>query len=241
MLTNTTVLVTGAGSGIGLATARALASEGVSVIACDLAFTEDSAGPLISTVEVDVTAQKELWAALGPVADRLPPLTGAVCAAGIQYRHSSIDLDEKAWRRVLSVHLDGSMFTSQFAASRMSAGGSIVLFSSVAEQFGHPERAPYSAAKAGISALGRSLAVEWAREGIRVNSVELGYVDTPMISAARERGELPEGVEERHALGRIAHVREVVEPVLFLLGPGSSFITGATLAVDGGFSIYKGW
>ena len=114
------------------------------------------------------------------------------------------------------------------------------LSSSVAEFFGWPERVAYAVAKAGISALSRSLAVEWAPRSIRVNAIAPGYVETPMIVAARDRGELPDDPARQHALGRMAGPEEIARPVRFLLSDDASFVTGETLVADGGYRIFRG-
>lgn len=239
-MTQSTIIVTGAASGIGLATAQSLADDGASVIACDLQFDGPPAGANIHRHELDVTDQDAVHSLLASACDGLPPLAGAVCAAGIQHRHPTKDLAAADWHRVLSVHLDGALFVSQAAASLMTSGGSIVLFSSVAEFFGWSERAAYASAKAAVSALARTLAVEWADANIRVNSLGLGYVETPMILKARQRGQLPNDPAALHALGRMADVSDVTEPIRFLLSDASRFITGTTMAVDGGYRIFKG-
>jgi 3-oxoacyl-[acyl-carrier protein] reductase len=163
-----------------------------------------------------------------------------VYTAGIQRREASERLSLANWRAMLAVHLDGSFLAAQATKRRMNDGGAMVFFSSVAEFFGWPERTPYAVSKAGVSAMARSLAAEWANDAIRVNVVAPGYVDTPMISEARARGDLPVDPVTQHALGRLAAADEIARPVLFLLGEDSSFITGETLMVDGGFRIYRG-
>jgi len=156
---------------------------------------------------------------------------------------TTVDLDQADWHSVLGVHLDGTLWAAQAAARSMIAhgrGGAIVNFCSVAMDFGWPRRLPYSVAKAGVAALTRTLAVEWAKDRIRVNAVSPGYVDTPMIHDAASVGLLDVDVKARdHALGRLAQPDEIAEVVEFLLSDRSSFVTGEVVRVDGGFSAMK--
>lgn len=238
-----TVAVIGAASGIGRGVTQLLLERDpkVTVVGLDLVApgsptTSDS----YLGVAVDVTDPMSVENAFTEIASSAPPLTGLVCAAGILHREPSEQLPPEQWHRMLGVHLDGTFFACQQARHQMKAGASIVTFSSVAESFGWPQRAAYAAAKAGVSALTRSLAIEWAEAGIRVNCVAPGYVDTPLISAARERGDLHTDPADLHGMGRLARVEEIAAPVRFLLGDDASFITGETLFVDGGYRIFKG-
>lgn len=182
---------------------------------------------------VDAFDAARQWAGRG--------VTQLICCAGIQRRIPSIELDPTNWRAVLDVHLDGTLWPCQAAAKHMEeeGGGAIVTFSSVAQQFAWPGRLPYAVAKSGISALTRTLAVEWAPLGIRVNAVAPGYVDTPMIAAAIASGQLTQDVRALHALNRLAKADEIAKAALFLLSEDASFITGEVLFVDGGFSVRK--
>ena len=114
--------------------------------------------------------------------------------------------------------------------------GSIVNIASVAWDRGSPGRAPYTVSKAGVVGLTKVAAVEWSARGVRVNAVAPGYVDTPMLRAAFEKGVIDEGdVLGRIPVGRVAEAREIAEVVAFLGSPASSYVSGQTIAVDGGF------
>jgi 3-oxoacyl-[acyl-carrier protein] reductase len=161
-------MITGAGSGIGAAVATLLADGGdLDVIGIDVRWPADKPA-LTLALTADVRSPDAVQAAFADLDARdLAPLRYLVCAAGIHHRVPTLELTHEQWRTMLAVHLDGSLLCCQQAAPRMVGGGSIVLFSSVAEFFGWPERIDYAVAKAGISAMARSLAAEWAPRGIR--------------------------------------------------------------------------
>ena len=242
-------VITGGASGIGAQAAQLLMErdELAKVVVLDLSLDRaqefGAAYPdrvLLRALDItDRQAVVEAFDAARQWAGR--GVTQLICCAGIQRRIPSIELDPTNWRAVLDVHLDGTLWPCQAAAKHMEdeGGGAIVTFSSVAQQFAWPGRLPYAVAKSGISALTRTLAVEWAPLGIRVNAVAPGYVDTPMIAAAIASGQLTQDVRALHALNRLANADEIAKAALFLLSEDASFITGEVLFVDGGFSVRK--
>lgn len=240
-------IVTGGASGIG----RAVVSELIDQPGAVVTAVDNSAGrlrvlaqecPGVVAALCDVTDQAAMSRTVRACAER-GRLAGLVNAAGNSATKPSLELTRDDLHEVFAVHLEAALFTSQAVAREMQAhgcGGSIVNFSSVAEQFGWPRRLPYAISKAAISAMTRTLAVEWAGDGIRVNAVAPGYVSTPMIVALEASHAFdPKERIEMHALRRFAEPREIANVVTFLLSERSSFMTGETVKVDGGFSIKR--
>jgi 3(or 17)beta-hydroxysteroid dehydrogenase len=241
-------MVTGAASGIGLETARQLASEGAWVAIGDINEVDGKAaaealGPSGMFVQLDVTSEPAWVAALSEVATQFGGLNVLVNAAGISPGDTIEDASLDHWHKVHAICLDGVFLGCKHGVPLIhrSGGGAIVNISSVAGLIGVPGLASYSSAKAGVRNLTKTVALHCTRNGyqIRCNSIHPGPIDTPILKQVHG-GQ----IEERHIRGRersipmhrIGRPEEVAKPILFLASDDASFITGTELVVDGGFT-----
>ena len=227
-------VVTGAAQGLGAAIADALEAEGARVARTDLSQSGVA-------YELDVTDRGSVDRALAEIAERLGEPTILVSNAGINRIGPSETLPEERWQEVVDINLTGAFRCAQAAGVRMLAAGrgSIVSVASISAFVGIPGRAAYCATKAGVVALTRVLAVEWAARGVRVNAVAPGYVGTPMVEQALEAGLLAaDELADRTPVGRVASPAEIADTVVFLASPAARYVTGQTLVVDGGYLAY---
>lgn len=239
-------VVTGGASGIGRAIALALADAGsaVAVIDLDLAGAQNVAGEITQNggqaraIHCDTADPEALTAVAGQVERDLGPVSVLINNAGIIRPGPLAEIDAAAWDRVLAVNLSGYFHCSRAFRPMMVArgGGSIVHVSSIAAEHPTPAAGAYSPAKAAVRMLSRQIAIEWGAEGIRSNVVSPGMIVTPLSSAMYERPGITEARASVIPLGRIGTPQDVAEAVLFLASTRSAYVTGADIAVDGGFA-----
>ncbi len=254
-LTGKVAVVTGAGSGIGRACALALAAAGAAVVGHDLDRTGldettaavEAGGSSMAGMVGDVRERDAVAALVQKALSEFGGLDVMVANAAISTYVSFEEMSEDALDVVLDTNLRGALLCAQesIRPMRERGGGSIVFVSSVQAFVTLPGCVPYAATKAGLVAAARALAPEVGRDGIRVNAVAPGTIDTPMLHrdiAGMNRTEAESflhRVEEANALGRIGTPAEVADVITFLASEASRYITGTTVVVDGGYLTVK--
>jgi 3-oxoacyl-[acyl-carrier protein] reductase len=233
--------VTGAARGIGLAIARNLIDDGWSVAGCDiledpLRERAEELGESFRPFVLDVTDGDRVADVTREMEDSMGPVTGLVNNAGITRDTLMMRMGREDWDSVISVNLTGAFLMSKALSRGMMRArkGSIVNISSVVALLGGAGQVNYSASKAGLLGLTRSLCRELGARGIRVNAIAPGFIETEMTADLPE--EVREGYSERIPLGRMGTPEDVAEAVRFLLSDDSQYISGVVLPVDGGLT-----
>ncbi len=242
-----TVLITGAGIGIGAAVARAFARTGYRAIVTDI--LEEEGRSVVADIEsdggeaeyhhLDVMSTEEADSVVSSVQDRYGPLDTVVANAGIAHRVPLAELTDEKWDHTHEIDLKGVMRVCRAAAPAMrqaGRGNMIALSSIMGVAYGWDEHVQYSAAKAGVVGLVRGLAVELARDGVRVNGLAPGYIRT--AQALSEKHSLgPEGLEQAAdfiPMGRVGEPEDIADVAVFLASDAARYLTGQVITVDGG-------
>jgi NAD(P)-dependent dehydrogenase (short-subunit alcohol dehydrogenase family) len=233
-------VVTGAASGIGAAIAARFAAEGARVVGGDVdeQALRASAGDSITCVAVDVTDEGSV-ANLIHEAERVAPVDVLVNVAGIGSTTTAPDTPVEVWDRVLAVNARGTFLCCKHAIPAMAnrRRGSIVNIASVAALVGFRNRAAYCASKGAVLALTRALALDHVADGIRVNCVCPGTIDSPWVRRlVDDAGESLDDLRARQPMSRLGTPEEVAEAALYLAEDGAGFVTGSTLTIDGGIT-----
>jgi NAD(P)-dependent dehydrogenase (short-subunit alcohol dehydrogenase family) len=241
-------LVTGAASGIGRATALTFAREGAKLIIADMnedggqqtvhMITEN--GGEATFVQVDVTSATQIEAMISKTVEIYGRLDCAFNNAGISsggQRAFTADYPEERWHQVIAINLTGVWLCMKYEIPQMlqQGGGTIVNTASVAGLVGLPYASAYVASKHGVVGLTRTAALEYAKQGIRVNCVCPGYIETPMTEPGRNDPERMAHMLASEPIGRIGKPEEIAETVVWLCSDAASFVTGHTMTVDGGY------
>jgi NAD(P)-dependent dehydrogenase (short-subunit alcohol dehydrogenase family) len=245
-------LITGAGSGIGAATAVLFAQEGAAVTLTDLrpdgleavGTQVRGAGRDALVVVGDVTSRPESQRLVDETVKRFGRVDVLVNSAGVAPRNAPSDWDwEKVWDFVMAVNMKGTFLMCRAVVDQMvrQGGGSIVNLSSIYGLVGRPREIgtgldPYPHSKGGVAQLTRDMAVHFAREGVRVNALCPGFVYTNLTKTLTDDPESRRFLEEKHPMGRLGRADEIARAALFLASDDASFVTGACLPVDGGYT-----
>ncbi|MCB1486068.1 MAG: SDR family oxidoreductase [Bauldia sp.] len=242
-------LVTGGGAGIGRAICLAFASAGAKIAAfdIDMAGAEETASQARATgvdaiaIGGSVADPGDVQRAVDAVVAEWGGIDILVNNAGVSANSPTLDLSLEAWNRVVDINLNGVFITAQACGRVMilEGKGAIINLGSIYSTVAAPNRLAYCATKAAVAMLTKSLAIEWAKSGIRVNAVAPGYVRTQMVVELEAAGKLDlEAINRRTPQGHIATPEDIAEAVLFLATDKASHITGQVLGVDGGWTAY---
>lgn len=240
-LANKVAIVTGGGSGIGKATALLFAQEGAAVVVADLdaatarATVDEitAAGGQASAVRANVTQSSDLEAVVAKAVQDYGKLDIFFNNAGIGKRVPLTEMTEDNWQQVIDVDLKSVFLGSKhaIAAMRQSGGGTIINTASIYGLVGAEGVGAYNAAKGGVVLLTKNMALDHAKDNIRVNCICPGHTETPILDALREDVAMHEEIKRRYPMGRFARPEEIANGVLFLASDASSFMTGAALVV----------
>ncbi|HEX9770736.1 MAG TPA: SDR family NAD(P)-dependent oxidoreductase [Kiloniellales bacterium] len=247
-LTGKAAVVTGSGRGLGRVLAKGLAAAGARVVTCARTLSEveatareiGEAGGEAFALRVDITDRADCQALVDATVARFGTLDVMVCNAAYGVLQPAETTEPEAWDQTLRVGLTGTFNCAQLAGRQMmkqTTGGSIVVTSSTSSMVAFPGLVAYDAAKGGVDQLVRTLAVEWASKGIRVNAFNPGYTENVMTDIVGEREDpwVQLAIEKMTPMGRVGRLAEFVGPVIFLASDASSFVTGVCLPVDGGY------
>ena len=245
LLDHELALITGGGSGLGLAMARCLAAAGARVVLAGrgeskLKQAAESIGVQAAYVSHDVTKLAEAPALIEKVTQSFGPLTILINNAGVHLKKSAVDTTEEEFLQVLTTHVLGAHALSRAAAPGMiqRRSGSILFVASMASLFGIPKVVAYSAAKSAYVGMVRALATELSPDGVRVNAIAPGWIETDMSRGAMKGDpEREKKILGRTPMGRFGEPDDVGMAAVYLCSPAAKFITGVVLPVDGGVSI----
>ncbi len=251
MLQGKTIIVTGAGSGIGRTSALIFAADGARVVVADwnVAAAQATADAIVATsgealaLACDVSNEAEVAAMVAATVSHFGRLDGAFNNAGVEFHGKQLcELDAAEWARVRSIDLDGAFYCMkhEILAMRATGGGAIVNTASVAGVTSQTNMAEYCAAKAGVIGLTRAVSAEYAQTKVRANALLPGVILTPMVKDRLLGNPETEAVLapllDRHSIGRFGEPEDVAQAARWLLSDLSGYVNGVSLAVDGGYT-----
>lgn len=240
-------VVIGAGSGIGQAVAKGLAAHGAFVVCADVNLesaeaTVHNIGERAEARVVDVTDSNSVKALFQTIAEQRGAVDVAVATPAVNVRKQILDYADEEFDRVIAVNLKGTFSVLREAGRVMAAQGkgSIIVFSSIRSQVVEPGQGIYAATKSGMVQMVRALAAELGRQGVRVNAIAPGVVDTPLTRPIKDRPDWYNAYAAKSALNRWASANEMAGAAIFLASDAASYVTGTVIFVDGGWTAIDG-
>jgi len=247
-LNGKTAMVTGSTRGLGEVAARALAKAGADVAVCgrnpdDLKRVANRIGAMerhAAGFSMDVTSKDAVHAAVDQILDHFGQIDILVNNAGVNHRVPVLEFSEEDWDRVIDTNLKGYFLVTQAVAPQMLARGygKVINVSSILGKVALPNQLAYASSKGGIDQMTKVMALEWAARGVRVNAIGPTYFETDLVTQIRNDPERFQFINDRTPMGRWGHLPELEGIVIFLAATASDFITGQTIYIDGGWTIW---
>jgi NAD(P)-dependent dehydrogenase (short-subunit alcohol dehydrogenase family) len=242
-----TSIVTGAGRGIGRSVALGLAEAGSNVVVCSRTTTEleelaaeiEAKGVEALVAPCDVSKEGDIDRVINQTLEKFNSIDILINNAGVTKKHPAEDFPAEDWNQIISVNLTGVFQFAQKVGKVMieQGSGSIVNVSSVASQTAIKKSIAYAASKGGVNMLTKNFAAEWADKGVRVNGIAPAYIETPLVEAVKNhRKGFADDIANRTPMGRMGRPDELIGAAIFLASDASSYITGETIFVDGGWT-----
>ena len=241
-------MVTGGTRGLGEVSALALAKAGADIAVCGRSASDlervstalCGLGRNAVGFHIDVTDKTKVSKAVAQILDHFGRIDILVNNAGVNYRVPVLEFPEEEWDRIISTNLKGYFLTAQAVAPQMITNGygKIINMSSILGTVGLPNQVAYAASKGGVDQMTKVMALEWAKLGVRVNAVGPTYFETELVTQIREDPQRFKFINERTPMGRWGYLPELEGIIIFLAAPASDFITGQTIYVDGGWTVW---
>ena len=241
-------MVTGGTRGLGEVSAKALAGVGADIAVCgrsadDLKRVTDEIhkfGRMAEGFFVDVTSKQSVSETVDRIVQTFGRIDILVNNAGVNFRVPVLEFPEEEWDRVINTNLKGYFLVAQAVVPQMlkKGYGKVINMSSILGAVGLPNQVAYASSKGGVDQMTKVMALEWARQGVRVNAIGPTYFETELVAQIRNDPERYNFINERTPMGRWGYLPELEGAVIFLASPASDFITGQTIYVDGGWTIW---
>ena len=247
-LNGKTAMITGSTRGLGEVSAKALAGAGADIAVCGRSVAAlkrvvdeiRKSGRKAEGFAIDVTSKHNVSETAGRILETFGRIDILVNNAGVNFRVPVLEFPEAEWDRVISTNLKGYFLVAQAVVPQMlqNGYGKVINMSSILGTVGLPNQVAYASSKGGVDQMTKVMALEWARQGVRVNAIGPTYFETELVTQIRNDPERFNFINDRTPMGRWGYLPELEGAVIFLASPASDFITGQTIYVDGGWTIW---